>query len=295
MDNQAAKQHLLHGDPRMIYPILMWMLQKMPELQKRAYLSRFLVNIDVPEHMFTDEEVVEVYQNYMDLQQEFKEVHKTSEKYKSQLISPHEIKKAIVQMEEDKGMLAQKVDALKSKLETTDRFEEMLQATNGLRLQQDEQVKLQDRLKEQKAQLLQAEHRLNGLVQTLNDKKAQEAGNPDMTQMLQKLEREVMEMEHTVLETLPLEIQQKQRHMEELQQVHLAPPPSPPPHSRLTRSCPIPSPHPAPPRPVLISPHARHRRSPSLCPRTPRLRICSSSSRCSCGRRALSRSGSGHR
>lgn len=59
--------------------------------------------------MFTDEEVVEVYQSYKDLQEEFKEVHKTSEKYKSQLISPHEIKKAILQMEEDKGMLSQKV------------------------------------------------------------------------------------------------------------------------------------------------------------------------------------------
>merc|ERR1719502_706451 len=110
----------------MIYPILTWMLQKMPELQKRAYLSKFLVNIEVPEHMFADEEVVEVYQNYKDLQDEFKEVHKTSEKYKSQLISPNEIKKAIMQMEEDKSQLESKVEALKSKLGGVDRFSEFL-------------------------------------------------------------------------------------------------------------------------------------------------------------------------
>lgn len=297
MDNQLAKQALLHGDPRMIYPILTWMLQKMPELQKRAYLAKFLVNVEVPEHMFTDEEVVEVYQSYMDLQQEFKEVHKTSEKYKSQLISPHEIKKAIMQMEEDKGMLEQKVDALKSKLESVDRFDEMLQATHGLRLQQDEQVKLQDRLKEQKAQLLQAEHRLNGLVATLNEKRAQEAGSADTTQLLQKLEREVMEMEHKVLETLPLEIQQKQRRMEELQQVAS---PLPAPHS--SDRVPVPTAgaanmprcsH-ARPRilPFLLRPR---RRSRSQCPRRTRLRTCSSSSRCSCGRQALSRSVSGRR
>ena len=73
--------------------------------------------MQVPEHMFTDEEVVEVYQNYKDLQEEFKEMHKTSEKYKSQLISPNEIKKAIMQMEEDKGMLEHKVESLKNKLE----------------------------------------------------------------------------------------------------------------------------------------------------------------------------------
>ena len=139
---QNAKQALLHGSPQLIYPMLAWMLQRLPELQKRAYLSRFLVNIEVPEHMFSDEEIVEVYQNYKDLQEEFKEMHKTSEKYKSQLISPNEIKKAIMQMEEDKGMLEQKVENLKTKLADHERFDEMYEATHKLRLQQDEQVKL---------------------------------------------------------------------------------------------------------------------------------------------------------
>ena len=37
MDPQMFKQGLLHGDPGIIYPILTWMLQKLPELQKRAY------------------------------------------------------------------------------------------------------------------------------------------------------------------------------------------------------------------------------------------------------------------
>ena len=64
----------------------------------------------------------------------------------------------------------------------------------------------------------QAEHRLNGLVATLNEKRASESGGADTTQLLQKLEREVMDMEHQVLETLPIEIQGKQRRLEELQQ-----------------------------------------------------------------------------
>merc|ERR1719181_805786 len=188
LEPQQAKAALLHGDPRLIYPALSWMLQRLPELQKRAYLARFLVNVEVPEHMFADEEVVEVYQNYKDLQEEFKEVHKTSEKYKSQLISPHEIKKAIMQMEEDKGMLAQKVESLKAKLEGVDRFDDMLDATHKLRLQQDEQVKLQDRLKEQKAQLLQAEHRLNAMVSRLNEKRVERANTSDVKMLLANLE-----------------------------------------------------------------------------------------------------------
>ena len=66
LDKQTFKQALLHGDPGVIYPILTWMLQRLPELQKRSYLARFLVNIEIPEHMFSDEEVAEVYQNLKD-------------------------------------------------------------------------------------------------------------------------------------------------------------------------------------------------------------------------------------
>ena len=54
------------------------------------------------------------------------------------------------------------MEALKGKLEGTERFDEMLTATHQLRLQQDEQVKLQDRLKEQKSQLLQVSEHLAG-------------------------------------------------------------------------------------------------------------------------------------
>ena len=83
-----------------------------------------------------------MYQQLKDLQEEFKETHKASEKFKSQLISPTEIKKAIMQMEEDKSMLEQKVEGLANKLHGTERFDEMLEASRKLRLEQDEQVTL---------------------------------------------------------------------------------------------------------------------------------------------------------
>ena len=193
-DKPTFKQALLHGDPGVIYPVLTWMLQRLPELQKRTYLARFLMNVEIPEHMFADEEMSEVYQQLKDLQEEFKETHKTSEKFKSQLISPTEIKKAIMQMEEDKTMLEQKVEGLASKLQGTERFDDMLDASRKLRLEQDEQVKLMERLKEQKALLQQAEHRLNQMVSLLNEKRTNEAGEVDMHALLQRLEVEVTAM-----------------------------------------------------------------------------------------------------
>ena len=120
-------------------------------------------------------------------------------------------------MEEDKGMLEQKVENLKTKLSDHEQFEEMLEATHKLRLQQDEQVKLQDRLKEQKAQLLQAEHRLQGMVARLNEKRQERAGSSDVRQQLDALEAEVNDLEKKCMEVLPQQIQAKQKRMEELQ------------------------------------------------------------------------------
>jgi len=226
LDKQTFKQALLHGDPGVIYPILTWMLQRLPELQKRSYLARFLMNVEIPEHMFADEEIAEVYQQLKDVQEEFKETHKTSEKFKSQLISPNEIKKAIMQMEEDKSMLEQKVEGLANKLRGTERFDDMLAVSRKLRLEQDEQVKLMERLKEQKSLLMQAEHRLSQMVTMLNEKRTNEAGEVDMHALLQKLEREVTTMREKAMVTLPDEILGKQRRMEELQQVLSEPVPS---------------------------------------------------------------------
>ena len=47
---------LEQGDRDLLYPLLTHVLSKLPELRKRAYLSRFLVPIDVPEEMFADPE-----------------------------------------------------------------------------------------------------------------------------------------------------------------------------------------------------------------------------------------------
>lgn len=218
MDPQHFKNGLLHGDPNIIYPALVWMLQRRPELTTRAYLARFLVSVEIPEHMFGDEQILEVYQQYKDLQEEFKEVHRSSERSKSQLISPGEIKKAIVQMEEDKEQLERKVEALHAKLSGSNNFDGMLREAGALRVEQDEQLKLQDRMREQRGHAYQAEQRLEQLKRALSDKRA-EASTSDIGALLRKLEGEVAALSRKANEELPRAIAAKQQRHDELQQV----------------------------------------------------------------------------
>ena len=212
-----------------------------------------------------------VLQQHKDLQEQFKEAHKASEQSRSQLISPAEIKKAIVQMEEDKEQLerkveaalsllprspppaslvashrlaphgshplncvppasstpaplaaacppspalpppsAPKVEALHTKLHGSDGFEPMLREVGALRVEQDEQLKLAERMKEQRSHAYQAEQRLEQLSRALAGKKA-EAGVSDLGRLLQKLEAEVAAMSRRAHEELPRAIVQRQR------------------------------------------------------------------------------------
>lgn len=43
------------GSKNVIHPILHWLLLRVPELKKRAYLARFLVKLDVPAEFLQDD------------------------------------------------------------------------------------------------------------------------------------------------------------------------------------------------------------------------------------------------
>ena len=44
-----------------MYPIMEWLLKRLPELKKRAYLARFLVKLDIPPDFMADEQIGDLY------------------------------------------------------------------------------------------------------------------------------------------------------------------------------------------------------------------------------------------
>ena len=55
------RQGLVTGDKMVIYPIMKWCLEKIPELKKRAYLANYLVKINIPGEYMGDGQVIELY------------------------------------------------------------------------------------------------------------------------------------------------------------------------------------------------------------------------------------------
>jgi intraflagellar transport protein 81 len=49
------KNSLAEGNRNAVYPVLAWMLPRIGELRKRAYLAKYLLNFEVPAEMLNDD------------------------------------------------------------------------------------------------------------------------------------------------------------------------------------------------------------------------------------------------
>jgi len=56
------RQNLVSGDKSVVFPILQWLLEKVPEHKERAYLGRYLSKIDVPTEFLSDPEIAEQHE-----------------------------------------------------------------------------------------------------------------------------------------------------------------------------------------------------------------------------------------
>eukprot|EP00163_Fabomonas_tropica_P026040 TRINITY_DN4634_c0_g1_i1.p1 TRINITY_DN4634_c0_g1~~TRINITY_DN4634_c0_g1_i1.p1 ORF type:complete len:580 (-),score=187.01 TRINITY_DN4634_c0_g1_i1:127-1866(-) len=207
---------LFHGDRNILYPVLHFMLSKLPELKTRAYLARFLVNVEVPEELFADEGVVELYQQYKDTQDEFKEVHKNVEKLRKVSNDPVSMKKENTRLAEEKEQLNSKIEALKNRLKDTPNYESLLTAVSDLRREKDEEVKLAASAQDQRAQLAKAEEQYVAKVTYYRDlKSATLSGGPEA--LVKKLGEEKDENYRLVTEKLPKEIEARSETLRSMQ------------------------------------------------------------------------------
>ena len=109
----------MEGDKQVIYPVLEWILQHRPELQKRAYLAKFLVKLDIPPEISADQDVAEIYEQYEELIEQFKNVHRENEAIKNSGYSTAELRKDIEEMEKEKEIVQKRIERMQRKVNQT--------------------------------------------------------------------------------------------------------------------------------------------------------------------------------
>ncbi|XP_002742265.1 intraflagellar transport protein 81 homolog [Saccoglossus kowalevskii] len=217
-DPSQFRLALVTGDKLVLHPVLAWTLQRIPELKKRAYLSKYLVRVQVPDEFMSDPIVQEIHEQYIELVDSFTILHKDADKLRTSTFSTAEIRKDISQMEEEKEQLLKRIDRLKKKVETVPNHERMLEIARNFRKETERETTVAQQKLDQKNQLLHAEQRYQRTVHQLKDLKQTTAG-ASAEGLVKKLEEENKVNTYLCQEKLPREIEAKRKTVQDLQRV----------------------------------------------------------------------------
>lgn len=214
----AFRNGLIQGDKLVIYPILQWLFENLPELKKRAYLARYLVKVEIPPDQLADQELYELHESYIEMMEQFKEQHKTVEQLRTSGFSTGEIKKDISNMEDEKEQLHRRIDRMQKKVENVRNYDKMLQAARSLRVEREKEQSLARQKLEQKNQFVHSDQRYQRMQQQLKDMRMQGVGTTG-ADLIKKLDEENKVNMYLCQEKLPKELEGKKKYAHDLQKV----------------------------------------------------------------------------
>lgn len=209
---------LLSGDKEVYYTIMHWCLQRFEHLQKRAYLSKYLMPLDIPAEFLNDEAIVDLSLRLKDLQVEFKDIHKSVEQVRGSGIKPSDLKQEINQLEQEKTQLQNKISKMKKDIGSLDedRFKEMLKATSLLRKEQENEVLIHERLRENRKLAQEADFHFQDSNRRYQELKTSGIQSQTAEQILYKLQQDVKELTDRK-ENIERIITEREIHLEKLQ------------------------------------------------------------------------------
>lgn len=209
-------QYLTGGDMNMMYAVLHFLFSKLPDLRKRAYLARFLVDPGIPHDVLSsDDEVLQTYQQYREMQKEFTRTHKQVDILRGQIATPDELKEKISQVEREVDELDEKINRIRRGMDL-DEPDSFIAACAELRRHEEDLAKFDKAIKEQQDRLKAESEKYRGSSsQVAEFKETALHGTP--TQIIQALEAECAANRKVATQELPAEIKTKQARLEGVQ------------------------------------------------------------------------------
>ena len=215
---EVFRQGLVEGDKQVIYPVLEWILNNITELKQRAYLARYLVKLEIPPEISADQDVAEIYEQYEDLIDQFKTVHKECDAIKNSGYSTSELRKDIEEMEREKEIVQKRIERMQRKVEGMPNLDVMLEVAKKLRQEKERNREIKSQKQDQRNYINHSQQRIMRLEQQLTDMRQAGIGTtPEV--LLQKLEEEAKVNAYIVMEKLPRELEQKKHAVTSLEKV----------------------------------------------------------------------------
>ncbi|GAB6031747.1 Intraflagellar transport protein 81, partial [Chamberlinius hualienensis] len=215
-DAEQFEQRLMDYDVKLIRDVIEWLLMRIPEVRKILYLGRFLLKLEIPQEFFGDVDISELYNQYLEMIETFKDSHKQVEQLRTASLSTTEIKQDIDNLLDEKKQLAKRVDKLKKKISGLPNADEILEVARNLRQERDREESLNIVKQEQRNAIHHADQKLQRFKSLLKELKQYKS---DMTPeaLIQNLEQELQVTTYIIQDKLPKEMKLLQTQINDLE------------------------------------------------------------------------------
>ncbi|XP_032684677.1 intraflagellar transport protein 81 homolog [Odontomachus brunneus] len=212
VDPVTFRQGLVRSDVEIIHPILMWLLTHINIVQKRAYLSRFLVKVEIPPEYLGDSEISLLQEQYLSLVDRFKTVHKEREIGKKNVETAAELATDLQAMGKEKEAVTARIARIKSKAESA---LHLLDSCRMLRTERDKERDLMSQKEQEEDTMSDLQNSLQRVERELQILKRDGIGlTPQI--LIQHLAEEVTVQTAIIKEKLPFELNAKKNRMRAL-------------------------------------------------------------------------------
>ncbi|PNW70526.1 hypothetical protein CHLRE_17g723600v5 [Chlamydomonas reinhardtii] len=209
-DPLLFRQLVAAGDRETLYQILRWVVPQAQLLEKRAFVGYYLSFPDMPEEFNFDPDIMELKEEIKAMQQEFIELHKSSDAIKTLSKDTQALKNKIKSLEEEKERLGEKVERAKGAVDKLPDRSSYMEVCTNLRKQQDEEVNLSTAIQTQRALQEKAEasyHRAAARLRELQTSYQEGSAG----KLLETLNEDVKNLRAQVNERYPKEVEKRQK------------------------------------------------------------------------------------
>lgn len=200
------------GEVDVVYPALKWVLNNLPRCERYAYVGYFMNDVQVPADFGMDPEIQDLVNQCHELQRQFVEAHKETDKTRKTSKDPVKLKERITELEQEKEQVTSRIAVTKgkvsSKVDDKSHLAEISELAMSLRKEQESEMELQQQLHEQYDRKEQADHKYQRTAVRLREIRASISAGSS-TALLTQLAEEVTMNRSLVTEKLPAELEKK--------------------------------------------------------------------------------------
>ncbi|GAB0094862.1 Intraflagellar transport protein 81 [Sergentomyia squamirostris] len=218
MNPDSFRRGLANGEKKVIYPIISWIWLNKDTVREVAYLSKYLMPLNLPNEARAIPEISRLWDQYQVIMEDFIGIHKAYSVAQGEGNRAKELKNDIGAIETEIENVRKRIERTQQRLDKVPQQELFLEAGRSLRIEKDRNKELESQLEEQKRTIERNNLLHSRLQKDLSTAKMAKA-NTEPKNLLDTLVDETQVLDFMLKQKLPVELKEKQEEIVLMQRV----------------------------------------------------------------------------